>query len=71
MSLHDNWAVKFLANQDGAAEDKVPIDKLLALKVGPLKKKDETLISSKSYIHSQVALGSKAEKNIEKGANCH
>ena len=47
------------------------MDKLLALKVWPLKKNDETLESLKSCIRSQVALGAKAEKNTEKGENCH
>ena len=35
------------------------------------EKNDETLESLKSCIRSQVALGAKAEKNIEKGENCH
>ena len=34
-------------------------------------KNDETLESLKSCIRSQVALGAKAGKNIEKEANCH
>jgi len=35
------------------------------------EKNDETLESLKSCIRSQVALSAKAEKNIEKQANCH
>ena len=35
------------------------------------EKNYETLESLKSCIRSQVALGAKAEKNTEKGENCH
>ena len=65
MQLPDNWAVEFWPIS--VELRKISHGQTISPESMATEKNDETLESLKSCIRSQVALGAKAEKNIEKG----